>query len=302
MKALVTGVCGFTGRYLARELADSGYEVFGLAQAPIPVKDVAHIYSGDLLDADRIRQVIGEVQPDVVVHLAAISFVAHDRLEELYRTNVLGTRCLLDAIASQARQCGSVLVTSSANIYGNSTAVVLSEDVQPAPANDYAISKLAMEHVTRLYSERLPLVIVRPFNYTGVGQAEHFLIPKIVSHVQRRASSMELGNLDVARDFSDVRRVVRYYRKLLESTAAVGQTLNVCSGYAYTLEEILEMVSHIAGYQIDVRVNPAFVRSNEVKHLVGSSARLDNLVGEVPGIPFADTLRWMMDTESGAQL
>lgn len=157
------------------------------------------------------------------------------------------------------------------------------------------MSKLAMEYAARLYAGRLPLIMARPFNYTGVGQAESFLIPKIVNHVRRRAPLIELGNLDVARDFSDVRNVVQLYRRLLEAPAAVGQTFNVCSGQAWSLNEVLAMVREISGHDFEVRVNPAFVRQNEVKTLLGSRARLDAVVGEVPEIALRDTLRWMLE-------
>ena len=156
-----------------------------------------------------------------------------------------------------------------------------------------------MEYAARLYADRLPLIMARPFNYTGVGQSESFLIPKIVSHVRRRAPVIELGNLEVARDFSDVRNVAELYRRLLEAPAAVGQTFNVCSGQAWSLNDVLTMAREISGHDFDVRVNPAFVRQNEVKTLIGSRARLDAVVGQasnpMPEIALRDTLRWMLE-------
>ena len=109
------------------------------------------------------------------------------------------------------------------------------------------------------------------------------------------APLIELGNLDVARDFSDVRNVVQLYRRLLEAPAALGQTFNVCSGQAWSLNDVLAMVREISGHDFEVRVNPAFVRQNEVKTLVGSRAKLDAVVGEVPEIALRDTLRWMLE-------
>jgi nucleoside-diphosphate-sugar epimerase len=141
-------------------------------------------------------------------------------------------------------------------------------------------------------------VVVRPFNYTGVGQAESFLIPKIVNHVRRRVPLIELGNLEVARDFSDVRTVVQCYQLLLEARAAVGQTFNVCSGRAWTLNEVLDMVREISGHSFEVRVNPAFVRQNEVKLLVGSTAKLEAAIGAQPAIALDDTLRWMLEARA----
>ena len=297
-RILVTGANGFTGRHLAAELQRAGYEVHGLVHKPVAlgkVPGVRALHVADLSDAARLAAVVNEVQPDKVAHLAAIAFVAHGDIEAIYRTNLVGTRHLLEALAQSNAPLDAVLLASSANVYGNSVGGVLDENTPPAPANDYAVSKLAMEYAARLYAGRLPLIMARPFNYTGVGQAESFLIPKIVNHVRRRAPLIELGNLDVARDFSDVRNVVQLYRRLLEAPAAVGQTLNVCSGQALSLNDVLAMVREISGHDFEVRVNPAFVRQNEVKTLLGSRAKLDAVVGEVPEITLRDTLRWMLE-------
>ncbi len=296
-KILVTGADGFTGRYLAVELQRAGYEVHGLVRnaAAADVEGVSALHAADLSDAASLAKVVQEVQPHKVVHLAAIAFVAHGDVEAIYRTNLVGTRNLLEVLAQSNAPLDAVLLASSANVYGNSVGGVLDENTPPAPANDYAVSKLAMEYAARLYADRLPLITVRPFNYTGVGQADNFLIPKIISHVRRRAPLIELGNIDVERDFSDVRNVVQSYRRLLEAPAAVGQTFNVCSGQAWSLNDVLNMAREISGPDFEVRVNPAFVRQNEVKTLVGSRAKLDAVVGEVPEIALRDTLRWMLE-------
>ncbi|CBJ51877.1 GDP-mannose 4,6-dehydratase [Ralstonia solanacearum] len=295
---LVTGVQGFTGRYLALELHRAGYEVVGLANRaqPVPIPGVASMHLCDVLDEAGLIRVMEAVRPDMVAHLAAIAFVTHGDAETIYRTNLQGTRNVLEAASRCAGQLRSVLLVSSANVYGNATEGVIDETALPDPVNDYAVSKLAMEYVARLYRDRLPITIVRPFNYTGVGQSESFLLSKIVHHVRRRAPLIELGNLDVARDFSDVRTVVQVYRRLLETRAAQGATYNVCSGCAYTLEEVLTMVRGLSRHDFEVRVNPALVREQEVKRLSGSRAKLERVLGPVPHIPLEDTLRWMLDT------
>jgi nucleoside-diphosphate-sugar epimerase len=205
---------------------------------------------------------------------------------------VVGTRNLLEALAELKARPRCVLLASSANVYGNAPVELIDETVPPAPANDYAVSKLAMEYLARLWMDRLPIVITRPFNYTGVGQPPNFLLPKIVSHFQARAPVIELGNTDVARDFSDVRTVASVYRQLLE-VAPAGDVFNVCSGVAYTLGDVLRMMAAIAGYAIEVRVNPAFVRANEVKRLLGSAGKLERAIGPLAGIPLEETLGWM---------
>src|SRR3954468_14656297 len=255
-RALITGLSGFTGRYVEQELRAAGYEVFGtITPGHAPAE---RQYAVDLNDRAGLAAMVQEVKPDVVAHLAAIAFVGHGDVEQIYRVNVAGTRNLLEALAGLDQKPSAVLLASSANIYGNTDVGVIHEDVPAAPANDYAVSKLAMEYMARLWQDKLPLIVVRPFNYTGVGQHENFLLPKIVAHFRRRAADIELGNLHVWRDFSDVRMVAQSYRRLLAAGPAVaGQTFNICSGHAHSLGEALAMMADIAGYQINVHVNPA---------------------------------------------
>jgi nucleoside-diphosphate-sugar epimerase len=296
-RTLVTGAAGFTGRYLTSLLAGQGHDVHGVAHhAPDePIADASAVHLADLADHSAISRIVDEVRPQHVVHLAAIAFVGHDDIGEMYRANVVGTRQLLDALSELAEPPKSVLIASSANVYGNAREGVLDETLRPAPANDYGVSKVAVEYLGQIYGAKLPLITVRPFNYTGRGQSTNFLIPKIVAHARQRAPVIELGNLDVARDFSDVRTVVDAYARLLDAPHAIGGTFNICSGRAVSLSEILEMVSGIAGHRFEVRVNPDLVRANEVRTLSGSAAMLESVIGNLGGIPLDETLRWMLE-------
>lgn len=289
-RALITGLRGFTGYYMARELSAAGYHVHGTVLPGEPTGP--DIFAVDLLDRASVAAAVEQVRPDVVVHLAAIAFVAHNDADQMYRVNVVGTRNLLEALAAGPHKPSSVLLASSANIYGNADVAVIDENVPPNPANDYAVSKLAMEAMARLWMDRLPITIARPFNYTGVGQAENFLLPKIVSHFRKEARRIELGNLAIARDFSDVRMVAKSYRRLL-AAAPSGEAFNVCSGQAHSLESLVDIMSEIAGYRIEVHVNPAFVRANEVLTLTGSNAKLAGVIGKIEPTPLPETLRWM---------
>ncbi len=295
-RALVTGLGGFTGDYLAQSLRAAGYRVFGTAHgAEVAGPDM---YRVDLCDRAELARIVADVRPDVVAHLAAIAFVAHGDADAIYRTNVVGTRNLLEALANLESRPKAVLLASSANIYGNAAVEIIDESVVPNPANDYAVSKLAMEYMARLWHDRLPIVVARPFNYTGVGQSPQFLLPKIVGHFQRGERVIELGNVDVERDFSDVRRVVDAYRRLLQ-LAPAGGVFNVCSGRAVSLKSVIATMEQIAGYTIEVRVNPAFVRANEVRRLQGDGTRLQAAVGTLADIPLESTLRWMFDGGRG---
>ncbi|MBP2834515.1 NAD-dependent epimerase/dehydratase family protein [Dickeya parazeae] len=287
-RALITGLAGFTGRYMAQELVQAGYEVHGLEN---PAVAAGHRQI-DLCDSESVRQAIQAIRPNVVVHLAAIAFVAHGKADDFYRVNLNGTRNLLEALSEVSDGLDCILLASSANVYGNRTEGILTEECLPDPANDYAVSKLAMEYMARLWMNKLPIVIARPFNYTGVGQSDNFLIPKLVSHFRHKAPSIELGNLDVWRDFNDVRSICRAYSGLLRACPA-GEIFNVCSGVGTSLRDVVSILEYLAGYKIELNVNPAFVRANEVKILAGSASRLSNLLPSWKPIPLEETLRWM---------
>jgi nucleoside-diphosphate-sugar epimerase len=290
--ALITGIDGFTGRYLAQSLREKGYKVVGLTHAS--KEHDPDVLSCDLLDKSAMEETLAQVQPDVVAHLAAIAFVAHGDVESFYRTNVVGTHNLLHALVRCKKTPRAVLLASSANVYGNALDDPITEFTPLNPMNDYAVSKVAMEYMARLWMPKLPIVIARPFNYTGPGQSVNFLLPKIVAHFRRGETSIELGNLDVARDFSDIRTVVEIYTRLIELVPA-GEIFNICSGVAVSLKDVLDMMEKIAGYAIDVSVNPAFVRENEVKRLRGSKAKLIDMIGQFDDIPLEKTLRWMYE-------
>lgn len=294
-RILVTGADGFTGRHLTALLAQQGHEVIGISHGAltVPVDGLAASHVCDLTDADALKDIVGIVRPEKVAHLAAIAFVAHGIVEDIYRTNIVGTRNLLEAL-SIAGSANAVLLASSANIYGNRVSGAIDESVAPDPINDYAVSKLAMEFVARLYQDKLPIIIARPFNYTGVGQDKNFVIPKIIDHVRRKAETIELGNLDVARDFSDVRDVALAYAALLTDAGAAGKVFNICSGEAHSLGDVIAMVKEISGRDFSITVNPAFVRQNEVKMLWGDRSEIERVTGQRPAYALHDTLAWML--------
>lgn len=294
-RVLITGVDGFTGRHLTTVLAGQGHEVVGISHRPVtnPVEGLAQSHVCDLTDAQGLKDIVAQFRPDKVAHLAAIAFVSHGVVEDIYRTNIVGTRNLLEAV-SAVGGVDAVLLASSANIYGNRVSGAINEDVAPDPVNDYAVSKVAMEYVAQLYREKLPIIIARPFNYTGVGQSTDFVIPKIIDHVRRRADQIELGNIEVARDFSDVRDVVLAYSVLLGNHDAVGKTFNICSGKAYSLRDVISMIKEISGHDFAVTVNPAFVRKDEVKILWGDRKKIELFLGLMPHYDIYSTLSWMI--------
>ena len=279
MRVLVTGLKGFTGRHLQSELEAHGHTVIGL--------------QCNLTDPEAVVAEIVKLKPEAVVHLAGVAFVGYGDANAFYEVNLIGTRNLLEALAQHALNVSSILLVSSANVYGNRSEGVLSEDSTPDPVNDYAVSKLAMEQMANLWVGQLPLFIVRPFNYTGVGQNEKFLIPKIVAHFREKKVVIELGNLEVWRDFGDVRAVSEAYRKLLDH-CPVGETINICTGQTHTLRDVITLCEKITGHNIEIKVNPAFVRENEVRVLTGNNSRLMGAIDDWHAYNLEETLRWML--------
>jgi nucleoside-diphosphate-sugar epimerase len=279
-KILFTGAAGFTGLFFKSAAEAAGHQVLAL--------------QADLTDKAAVAAEVLQAAPDAVVHLAAISFVGHADDTAFYGVNVVGTMNLLAGLAALPDKPTKVLLASSANVYGNCDASPITEDQPAAPVNHYAMSKLAMEHMSRTYLDRLPVVFSRPFNYTGPGQAPNFLIPKLVSHFAQRASAIELGNLHVEREFNDVRMVCDAYLALL-AHGVPGEVYNVCSGQPYTLQHVIALLSGITGHTMDVQVNPAFVRANEVHRLCGSPDKLLRTTGALTTYRLDQTLSWMLE-------
>jgi len=283
MSILVTGLDGFTGQYVKTELEKAGQNVIGLAS--------------DLTNRSDVTAEVLELQPKAVIHLAAIAFVDHGNVDDIYNVNLIGTRNLLHALSQSTEPINHVLLASSANIYGNVTEGSLNESMPANPANDYAISKYAMERMASLWSEQLPISISRPFNYTGVGQDEMFLIPKVVSHFKHKKQVIELGNLDVWREFNDVRFVANAYSKLIETPPSLsGSSINICTGVSYSLREAIAICEKITGHGIDIKINPEYVRTNDVRVLKGDDTLLKSIIGDANTYSLEETLIWMLDS------
>ncbi|VVE47634.1 dTDP-glucose 4,6-dehydratase [Pandoraea morbifera] len=292
-RVLLTGARGFTGHHVRKALEAAGYAVYGLSQES---DGDANGIAADISDLSALTRVFADVRPDYVVHLAAIAFVGHADIRQFYDVNLFGTLNLFEAANRAGVTPTRFLIASSANVYGNPPMSAVSEAVCPAPVNHYAMSKLSMEHMVRTWSDRFNVTIVRPFNYTGVGQSEQFLIPKLVAHFRDRKPEISLGNLDVSREFNDVRMVARAYADLLHpGVQADGMTVNLCSGKGYALGDVVAMLEGLCGHKISITTDPRLVRANELKALVGVPDRLRALLPDLPQFDLVDTLRWMLD-------
>ena len=258
-KILLTGANGFTGRHFTVAAKMAGYEVAAL--------------QSDLNEVDYLEQEIFNINPTAVVHLAGISFVASKDHEAFYRVHALGTSNLLQALAKLPNSPKKILLASSATVYGNSENPHSTENQPLCPIDHYAMSKVAMEEMAKTFFERLPIVIARPFNYTGPGQHSNFLIPKLVEHFAQKRSSIELGNLNVEREFNDVSTVCNAYLGLLQHGKA-SEIYNVSTGNARSLRMVLDTLIDITGHPLEVKINSDFVRANEIIRMCGNPNKL----------------------------
>jgi len=289
-KVLITGIDSFTGVHLSSYLQAEGYDVYGTSLLNTSDKQ----YQCDITNKEDIKRVLIASTPDYIIHLSGISFTAHGNSEDFYRVNTIGTLNILDALVELNINPSKIILASSATIYGNQGVELLDESLCPTPSNHYGASKYSMECLAKNYFNQLNIIIARPFNYTGVGQAEHFLIPKIVNHFRENKKNIELGNLHVSREFNDVGYLCEIYQNLLESDA-LSQTVNICSNRGIALLEVIEMMNKIAGYSIKVEVNPAYVRKDEIKILTGSPLKLFDIIKTIEQKPFQETLKDMFE-------
>lgn len=288
-RLLITGIESFTGSYIREVFEANGYDVYGTV---LNSSTDDHVYPCDITKADDIDAIVAKIRPDVVIHLAAITFIPEGDSLNIYEVNLFATLNLLDALVKHNIPLTKVILPSTSNVYGNIALESIGENVCPQPLSHYALSKYAMEQMARSYFSRLPIIITRPFNYTGAGQAQRFVIPKIVAHFRDKKGGLELGNIDVYRDFSDVRDVARAYLLLCESSL-VHDVVNIASGHIYSLAEIITMAQEASGHRLDITVNPAFVRANEIERLGGDNSRLRAL-GWSNAFEMKETIAWML--------
>ena len=279
-KVLITGIDGFTGHHLSELLRSQGYECVALGC--------------NLVDREAIFLQVSKLQPDYVIHLAGISFVGEQDIESIYRVNVVGTINLLDALKNIEGKLKKVILASSATVYGDVSETVLAEDLSPKPVNHYGCSKLTMEFISRNYFDNFPIIITRPFNYTGINQNSRFLIPKIISSYKKKQQSITLGNLDVSREFNDVRDVIEIYRLLLTSKFKSG-AVNICSGRSHSLLKVIEVMNGISGVNMNVISSKEFSRDGEIKDLSGNTTLLEGIVDYCFKYDLQDTLKYMYD-------
>jgi len=261
----------------------------------------------DVTDARRVRDVLRAARPDAVYHLAALSHVGEswDAPEIVFRVNAEGTLSVLRASADAGVE--RVLVFGSADEYGvvDADDLPITEDAAVRPVTPYGASKAAADVVAlqAFVGDGLGTVRVRAFNHTGPGQSSTMLVPGLAAQIvtAERAGTREIsvGNLDVVRDITDVRDVVRAYRLLVER-GTPGDAYNVCSGRGVSVRDVAEAMLAMSEQPLELVVDPNLVRPVEVPRLVGSPAKLSVATGWETEVLLEQTLRDVLEAARNA--
>jgi GDP-4-dehydro-6-deoxy-D-mannose reductase len=313
MRVLITGIAGFAGRHLARLLIGRGDEVHGTIHRPESVAALVaavaglgedRLYRADVTDSQSVSDAVRRVAPDAVIHLAGLTFVpdSHADPAAFFRANVLGLIHLLAAVRDLRGSC-RVVAVGSADAYGalQPGDLPITEDCPLRPLSPYGASKAAADLVAYQWARAYDVDIVRarPFNHTGPGQRPEFVCPDFARQLAaiargRKPARIEVGNLDVVRDFSDVRDVVAAYAAALDRGRR-GEVYNVCSGVGHSIREMLSVLIELSGCAVEVVVAPERTRAVDVPEVIGSSARLHRDTGWEPRIEWRRMLADVYD-------
>jgi GDP-4-dehydro-6-deoxy-D-mannose reductase len=285
MATLLTGATGFVGAFVQKRIACVPFDRLG--------KQI------DLRDADEVRTAIGEIRPDAVIHLAGQSFVpvSFQNPRETYEINFHGTLNLLAALKDSGFR-GRMLFVGSGDTYGlvPESRLPVTEDQPLRPRSPYAVSKVATEALCYQWSqtESFTIAMTRSFNHFGPGQSDRFAVSDFAKQVVEikngdRAPVLTVGDIDVTRDFTDVRDAAAAYALLLDR-GRNGEAYNVCSGSDYSLRSVLERLLQLANVDARIVQDPARLRVSEQRRMRGSYAKLRADTGWEPSIPLEQSL------------
>lgn len=301
-RVLIFGAGGFVGSYLCKEFLNNGYKVSGTDKGEgSALPSEVDFYRTDLMQANEVEKLIGQIQPDIIVNLAAISSVgaSWNMPQTTMAINVIGALNIMEA-ARKSEQKPRILFVGSSEEYVISENP-LDENTQLNANNPYGISKVTQEQFAKLYREQYGLKIycVRPFNHTGIGQRDSFVLPSFCKQVAEidksgKDGKIQVGNLKVKRDFSHVKDVVRAYRMIVESDNC-NQIYNVGSGNAYSLEDMLTYIIGLSNQHIEIEVDQNRIRPTDQPVICCDRSLIGKELGWEPQYNVYDALKEMYE-------
>lgn len=304
-RVLVTGCAGFVGPHVTGALARAGWRVWGVDEkAGAADESLEKRVSIDLSDGRAVEALIGEASPDAIVHLAAQSSAGRSFAEpfDTLTRNVIPVLNLLETVRKRGKKT-RVLAVGSGEVYGPvpEAELPVSEARVPRPVNPYALSKTIQEQCCAQYASLYgtDVVMTRSFNHTGAGQRDTFVLPSFARQVSEirlgaREPVMDVGDLGLRRDFTDVRDVARAYEALVEKGRA-GEVYNVCSGASYSLGELLRRLCDMAGVAPEIRTDPRRMRPKDIGELRGDPSKIARETGWRARTDMVETLEWLLD-------
>ena len=303
MPILITGASGFVGRHLANHLLQTNpdLDIHGTTLPDMPYKEQPGVtfHGVDLKNAAKVDELISNVRPSAIYHLAAQAFVPRSFEEpwETLENNILSQLNVIQACLKK-NVAPRMLVISSSDIYGPVTPqeLPITENAQLKPTNPYSVSKIAQDMMAFQYylSHKLPIMRARSFNHFGPGQNENFVAPAFAMQIARIETGLQqpeikVGDLSAKRDFTDVRDIVRAYRFIVEK-GQPGDVYNVCSGEVYSAQQLLDTFLGSCDISIEVTVDPQRLRPVTIPIVQGDNSRLNAATGWQPQISFEQTL------------
>nr|WP_270251088.1 GDP-mannose 4,6-dehydratase [Coprococcus catus] len=301
-RVLIFGAGGFVGSYLCKEFLNNGYKVSGTDKGEgSALPSEVDFYKTDLMQVNEVEKLIGQIQPDIIVNLAAISSVgaSWNMPQTTMAINVIGALNIMEA-ARKSEQKPRILFVGSSEEYVISENP-LDENTQLNANNPYGISKVTQEQFAKLYREQYGLKIycVRPFNHTGIGQRDSFVLPSFCKQVAEidksgKDGKIQVGNLKVKRDFSHVKDVVRAYRMIVESDNC-NQIYNVGSGNAYSLEDMLTYILGLSNQHIEIEVDQNRIRPTDQPVICCDRSLIGKELGWEPQYNVYDALKEMYE-------
>lgn len=299
-KVLIIGTNGFVGKYLADEFARDNYEVFvSDTSNESKLESKFKYYVINILDKEILEKVLTEVKPDYLINLAAISSVgvSWNIPDKTIEVNVIGTLNILETVKKIIPNC-KVLLIGSSEEYESKDIPLKESDIINAN-NPYGISKVAQENLAKLYKEKheLNIVCTRSFNHTGIGQLDKFAIPSFCKQVAQidstnKPGKIYVGNLSAFRDISDVRDIVKIYKKLLENKTDE-MVYNVGSGRAYKMEDLLKYIISLANVPIEIIVDESKVRPVDTPYICCDNSKTKKFYNDY--INIEDTIKEMFE-------